>query len=830
MLLILSLLLLGSLSCIAGFGGVYKNSRRSTNLALFRKRQTTEEKAVEIVVKKEVAAAPTTATFDYKGVPVSGIIDYSGNTTRELGPGNSYTSPQLTFVKPTFSQETLTKWNLWRQAPWKKISSKNNILKIKVGGSLSLESSPPQFSFGPKDFDSVDSVQDLFNLFAYGAHDPRVKGIFLDIDRLNCGYAKLIELRRVMSYFTQSGKKIYGYITAGAEKEVYLGLGCSQLYIPPDSGGLDLRGFVGAATFVRGVFDKIGIEPQVQRIGKYKSFGDTFNRTSISEAQREVVSSLLMESSDFWVRSVAERLNISEASLYDLWNSSSIPTSYDFKSLGLVTGVKYLDAVEALIKRENKVPTKTNPLFNLSSFVKKNETVMNITSEINAFVDNYYEDYVRSDYDIEKEFTLSPRRTSADVRSPIKKFVADLAEKYSVSELLVKKVLSTIGKREALAEASVRIFPGGLYLRKMRRAARIISSLPLKETRGGLRIAIINAEGGIQSGKSGSSGLSGRSLGSESLISLVRIAKQDPTVAAVVLRIDSPGGSALASDQMWKEIRSLSYEKPVVASMSDVAASGGYYIAMACDRILAEDLTVTGSIGVVTSKFNLQELNSKIGFTSDTISRGRFAEILSSSRGFTEEEDAYFAAGAQVAYKSFVSKAARSRSMSYEALQEVAQGRVWTGQQAKARGLVDDIGGLHLAISIAADLANATLSKDKAYAKNGSIRVQTLSEARGGFALPFGGGRSAAAADDSNDAVYLCDDSVAFTKLAAPEVLGIGKVFSAMGINDMLASYNLKKVDNSILKLVEKSLDNGGVRSGGAAIQFFRELFFDIIV
>lgn len=124
---------------------------------------------------------------------------------------------------------------------------------------------------------------------------------------------------------------------------------------------------------------------------------------------------------------------------------------------------------------------------------------------------------------------------------------------------------------------------------------------------------------------------------------------------------------------MWREIRELSSVKPVVASMVDVAASGGYYISMACDEIVAEELTVTGSIGVVTSKFNLEALNNRLGFSSETLSRGRYAEVLSSSRGFTTEEEEYFELGAQKAYSSFITKAAASRGMSVEDMHRVAQ-------------------------------------------------------------------------------------------------------------------------------------------------------------
>ncbi len=153
-------------------------------------------------------------------------------------------------------------------------------------------------------------------------------------------------------------------------------------------------------------------------------------------------------------------------------------------------------------------------------------------------------------------------------------------------------------------------FVGGkTYLRKMRLGSRILQGLPIVEVSRGPRIAIINAAGGIGPGK----GQAGVSIGADTLIEQIREARDDPDIRATVLRVDSPGGGALASDLIWRELRCLSRVKPVVASMVDVAASGGYYLAMACDRVVAEETTLTGSIGVVAGKFSGKELANKIG-------------------------------------------------------------------------------------------------------------------------------------------------------------------------------------------------------------------------
>ena len=168
----------------------------------------------------------------------------------------------------------------------------------------------------------------------------------------------------------------------------------------------------------------------------------------------------------------------------------------------------------------------------------------------------------------------------------------------------------------------VKYFPAQKYLRRMKNGYRILQGLPIKTTSTGRRIGVINAAGSINTGSSSGSG-----IGSDTIISLLREAKEDEEIQGVILRIDSPGGSALASDLVWREIRALARVKPVVASMVDVAASGGYYFAMACDQIVAEELTVTGSIGVVLTKFNTKRLNEKLGIGTETVSIGKFAEV-----------------------------------------------------------------------------------------------------------------------------------------------------------------------------------------------------------
>ena len=214
------------------------------------------------------------------------------------------------------------------------------------------------------------------------------------------------------------------------------------------------------------------------------------------------------------------------------------------------------------------------------------------------------------------------------------------------------------------------------------------------------KLAIIYASGMIMTGKSQSDFLSGEStMGSDTMIKAIREANKDATVKAIVLRVDSPGGSALASDLMWHELELV--KKPFIVSMGDVAASGGYYIAMGANRVFADPGTITGSIGVVGGKFALSGLYNKIGITTDVIGRGKNSGVLSSTHGFTDNERDSMQRLLNDVYDQFVSKAAQGRKMDKTKLEKLARGRVYTGSAALKIGLVDELGSLEDAIAYA---------------------------------------------------------------------------------------------------------------------------------
>ncbi len=224
----------------------------------------------------------------------------------------------------------------------------------------------------------------------------------------------------------------------------------------------------------------------------------------------------------------------------------------------------------------------------------------------------------------------------------------------------------------------------------------------------GPKVAVVHAEGTIVSGRGGAGLMGGQRIGSSSLNKLLKEVREDDDIVAVVLRVNSPGGSGMASDAIWREVGRTLDTKPLVVSMGDLAASGGYYISMGADRIIAQPGTITGSIGVLGGKLNISGLYDQLGLSLHHYERGARADMLSSTEDFDPEDRAKFRSLLEGFYQTFVEKAARGRGMTFADLEAVAQGRVWTGEQALERGLVDQLGGLDLAVQTAADLAGVS--------------------------------------------------------------------------------------------------------------------------
>jgi protease IV len=256
-------------------------------------------------------------------------------------------------------------------------------------------------------------------------------------------------------------------------------------------------------------------------------------------------------------------------------------------------------------------------------------------------------------------------------------------------------------------------------------------SLGLNE---GEKIAIVFAAGPINLGRSDDGAFGGeQTIGSDTVVKAINDARDDTSVKAIVLRVDSPGGSIYPSDLIWKAVEEAKVKKPVVISMSDLAASGGYYVSMGANRIIAQPLTLTGSIGVFAYKPVMKEFYDWIGVSSEYLLRGKNAGMFRETERFTDEERKHFERLINHYYwNEFIPKVAKGRGRDPEYINSVAQGRVWTGEQAKEHGLVDEFGGLDRAVEVAKNLANIPAEK--------GVRRVVYPAQRNFFQQLFGGG------------------------------------------------------------------------------------------
>lgn len=255
-----------------------------------------------------------------------------------------------------------------------------------------------------------------------------------------------------------------------------------------------------------------------------------------------------------------------------------------------------------------------------------------------------------------------------------------------------------------------------------------LKSVPGRVLRKRNVVAIISASGIITSGRSGKSGTV-RTIGSGSLVEMLNSVEQDNRIAALVLRVLSPGGSGVASDILRQRLKAISDKKPVVISMSDVAASGGYMLALGADKVVADPMSLTGSIGIVSGKFDLSGLFEKVGIGVDSISKAKRALIFSSKRGFSKDEEEKLLEILEAYYEKFVDSVSRERGLDKTSAQGAAQGRVWTGNQSKDLGLVDELGGLTDAYQLAVNLSelhDPSKAQVKFISEKRGIRISDL--------------------------------------------------------------------------------------------------------
>ncbi|MBD2704281.1 signal peptide peptidase SppA [Spirosoma sp. BT702] len=483
----------------------------------------------------------------------------------------------------------------------KTVVSSKSVLKLDLNEPIEERNRNNPFG----DVNPVGSAGDATGLIELkqalkdAKQDDNIEGIYLQTESPMAGWASLEEIRNALIDFKQSKKFVYAYAEGMNEKGYYLASVADKIYLNP-AGDLEWNGLNAEMTFFKGTLDKLGVKPEIFRVGEYKSAIEPFARENMSEPNRIQVSSFLNSVNNHMLIRVAQSRNLQVNTLKDMADKLTIQTAEDALKAKLITNIGYQDEVETLIRKQ-----------------------------------------------------------------------LDLDEKKKINYV-------TLGKYED-SEKTTDDESGS----------------------GSNRIAVIVASGDIQSGKSGD-----ESIGSETIVEELRKARLDDKVKAIVLRVNSGGGSALASDIMYREVELAKKVKPVIGSMSDYAASGGYYMLMGCNKIVAQPNTITGSIGVFGIMFNAETfLKDKLGITHDRVKTNENADYPSVTHEMTPFQKQMLQRSTERIYSQFTSKAAAGRKIPVDSIRAIAGGRVWTGVQGKAIGLVDQLGGLDDAIKLAAQSA-----------------------------------------------------------------------------------------------------------------------------
>ncbi|PCH64732.1 MAG: signal peptide peptidase SppA [Bacteroidetes bacterium] len=481
------------------------------------------------------------------------------------------------------------------------VSSKS-VLHIKLNHKIpdrTIDNPFQNFDFGSMSPKKTVGLNDILENIEKARTDENIKGIYLDISSIPTGLATIGEIRNALKTFKEdSGKFIICYSEMYSQRAYYLASVADKIYLNPE-GYVEFKGMSTTIPFFKDALEKLEIEAQIIRHGKFKSAVEPFMLDKMSEANREQTMT--------YVGSIWNHL------LNDISESRNIP--FD---------------------------------------------------ELNRIADNLL------------------------IAS------AEDAVKYKIADQLMFKdeVLADLRERLELEEDDkINFMSLGKY-----------TNAPKEKKKGVIRdkIAVVYASGGIVSGEGDPD-----EIGSERISKAIRKARLDDKVKAIVLRINSGGGSALASDVIWREMVLAKEVKTVVASMGNVAASGGYYIACAADTIVANPITITGSIGVLGIIFNAQKFfSNKLGITFDGVKTNEHSDLGSMVRPLTEGEKRIIQDEIERIYDVFITHVAEDRELTKAEVDSIGQGRVWSGIDAKRIGLIDVFGGLETAIELAASMAD----------------------------------------------------------------------------------------------------------------------------
>lgn len=479
-----------------------------------------------------------------------------------------------------------------------------SVLRMKVSGGTPeyVRSSGLDEVFGGA---AVTVRQHVFNL-EKAAADKRIKGVLLELGPMEgTGWGKVEELRDAILTFKKSGKFVVAFSEYLAEKEYALALGADVIVMPKDS-WFEFNGLASDISHYPGLLEKLGVEVQYFRYGKYKSVsGEQSGRTAFTEPVKEMIRHNMDVTFGHFVDAVASYRHLEPEKVKALIEEGRTKSDWAFEQK-LIDQLGYQDEVETLLR------TKLG--------------------------------------------------------------VSDAKEK--IHYVSASRYRNVEGPEAGLPEG--------------------------KNT-----IALVYSVGLIVSGKGSDDPFGGESTqGSEPLIKALRKAADDTDVKAIIMRVDSPGGAGLGCDYVRREVERARAKKPVIVSMSDVAASGGYWVSMDATAIVAQPTTATGSIGIYTVVPSLGGLYDKLGLNNETFKVGEHADMLIAARKFTETEAKQWDTDLFASYNRFVSLAAEGRKMDNDKMQDLAQGRTWMGSQAKENGLVDELGGFPAAIKLAREKAN----------------------------------------------------------------------------------------------------------------------------
>jgi len=430
--------------------------------------------------------------------------------------------------------------------------------------------------------------------------DDRIKGIYLNVENISASIATLEEIRNKLKEFKDSTNKfILSYSEVYGQSAYYISSVADEIYLHPQ-GMLELKGLAYQGMFFKNTLEKLEVEAQIIRHGKFKSAVEPFMLEKMSKSNRMQVSRFLTSLWGDLTKGMSEGRSLSQKEINSMAQNLLIQEADQALQYNLVDKLAFKDELVDSLKSK-----------------------LNLTKDqkINFVSLNKYKDVS----------------------------VKDKNTKYSKN-----------------------------------------------------KIAVIYATGEINGGEG-----SPESIGSEGLSKTIREAREDKNVKAIVLRVNSPGGSALASETILREMALAKEAKPVIVSMGDVAASGGYYIACQADTIVANPTTITGSIGVFGVLMNAKEMmNNKLGITIDTVKTNKHADIGTIFRPLTRVERQIIQNSVENVYDTFISRVSLGRNLSKEYVDSVGQGRVWTGRDALELGLVDVLGGLETAIEISSNMAD----------------------------------------------------------------------------------------------------------------------------